>query len=90
MAASDRPLRSQTWFNGIDNSGFEHRTHLKARGGPPELFDGRLVVGVANSASDLVPCNAHLTGPRRMGRAVACSRTLVIRWCFRLSRSAIR
>jgi dihydroxy-acid dehydratase len=31
MAASDRPLRSQTWFKRIDNSGLEHRTHLKAR-----------------------------------------------------------
>ena len=62
MAASDRPLRSQTWFKRVDNSGFEHRTHLKARGGLPELFDGRPVIGVANSASDLVPCNAHLTG----------------------------
>ena len=67
MAASDRPLRSQTWFKRIDNSGFEHRTHLKARGGLPELFDGRPVIGVANSASDLVPCNAHLTGARRLG-----------------------
>jgi L-arabonate dehydrase len=62
MAASDCPLRSQTWFKRIDNSGFEHRTHLKARGGLPELFDGRAVFGIANSASDLVPCNAHLTG----------------------------
>jgi L-arabonate dehydrase len=62
MAASDCPLRSQAWFKRIDNSGFEHRTHLKARGGLPELFDGRAVIGIANSASDLVPCNAHLTG----------------------------
>ena len=82
MAASDRPLRSQTWFKRVDNSGFEHRTHLKARGSLPELSDGRPVIGVANSASDLVPCNAHLSrGVLKNGG---------IRWCFRPSRSAIR
>jgi dihydroxy-acid dehydratase len=62
MAHNGRPLRSETWFKRIDNSGFEHRTHLKARGALPEMFDGRPVIGIANSASDLVPCNAHLTG----------------------------
>ena len=55
------PLRSASWFSRLDNSGFEHRTHLKARGAAPEMFDGRPVIGIANSASDLVPCNAHLT-----------------------------
>ncbi len=62
MSAAERPLRSHTWFKRIDNSGFEHRTHLKARGSMPEMFDGRPVIGIANSASDLVPCNAHLGG----------------------------
>ena len=55
------PLRSASWFGRMDNAGFEHRTHLKARGAAPEMFDGRPVIGIANSASDLVPCNAHLT-----------------------------
>lgn len=55
-------LRSEAWFKRIDNTGFEHRTHLKARGALPDMFDGRPVIGIANSASDLVPCNAHLTG----------------------------
>ena len=62
MPTTQRPLRSETWFKRIDNTGFEHRTHLKARGGLPEMFDGRPVIGIANSASDLVPCNAHLSG----------------------------
>jgi dihydroxy-acid dehydratase len=61
MTDSDRRLRSQTWFQRLDNSGFEHRTHLKARGAHAAQFDGRPVIGIANSASDLVPCNAHLT-----------------------------
>ncbi|BAO88998.1 dihydroxy-acid dehydratase [Caballeronia cordobensis] len=55
-------LRSEAWFQRIDNTGFEHRTHLKARGALPDMFEGRPVIGIANSASDLVPCNAHLTG----------------------------
>ncbi len=58
---TERRLRSEAWFRRIDNTGFEHRTHLKARGALPEMFDGRPVIGIANSASDLVPCNAHLT-----------------------------
>jgi dihydroxy-acid dehydratase len=61
MASDEAVLRSQTWFARIDNAGFEHRTHLKARGSLPELFAGRPVIGIANSASDLVPCNAHLS-----------------------------
>jgi L-arabonate dehydrase len=62
MTGAFRPLRSEAWFKRIDNTGFEHRTHLKARGALPDMFEGRPVIGIANSASDLVPCNAHLTG----------------------------
>ncbi len=62
MAENAHPLRSEAWFKRIDNAGFEHRTHLKARGALPDMFVGRPVIGIANSASDLVPCNAHLTG----------------------------
>jgi dihydroxy-acid dehydratase len=53
-------FRSSKWFSRIDHAGFEHRTHLKARGHLGDMFDGRPVIGIANSASDLVPCNAHL------------------------------
>jgi L-arabonate dehydrase len=62
MTKNGRRLRSEAWFQRIDNTGFEHRTHLKARGALPDMFEGRPVIGIANSASDLVPCNAHLTG----------------------------
>ncbi|TPK85462.1 dihydroxy-acid dehydratase [Mesorhizobium sp. B2-4-17] len=61
MTAEKRPLRSEAWFKRIDNTGYEHRTHLKARGALPDMFEGKPVIGIANSASDLVPCNAHLT-----------------------------
>lgn len=59
--ADEKRLRSAAWFQEINNTGFEHRTHLKARGALPDMFEGRPVIGIANSASDLVPCNAHLT-----------------------------
>ncbi|MDG4889919.1 MULTISPECIES: dihydroxy-acid dehydratase [unclassified Mesorhizobium] len=62
MASEKPPLRSEAWFKRIDNTGYEHRTHLKARGALPDMFEGKPVIGIANSASDLVPCNAHLTG----------------------------
>lgn len=58
---ANKALRSSAWFQRIDNTGFEHRTHLKARGALPDMFEGKPVIGIANSASDLVPCNAHLT-----------------------------
>jgi len=60
MSETGKPLRSDSWFKPIDNAGFEHRTHLKARGHLPEMFEGRPVIGIASSGSDLVPCNAHL------------------------------
>lgn len=62
MSSEKRPRRSEAWFRLINNAGFEHRTHLKARGALPEMFEGRPVIGIANSGSDLVPCNAHLSG----------------------------
>ena len=40
---------------------FNHRANLKAGGHLGEMFDGRPVIGIANSASDLVPCNSGLT-----------------------------
>lgn len=54
-------LRSRVWFDRTDAAGFFHRTHLKSQGHLKEMFEGRPVVGIANSASQLVPCNSHLT-----------------------------
>ncbi len=53
--------RSQEWFGRTDLLGFAYRSWIKNQGWPADLFDGRPVIGIANSASDLVPCNAHLT-----------------------------
>lgn len=54
-------LRSRVWFDREDTAGFFHRTHLKSQGHLKEMFENRPVVGIANSASELMPCNSHLT-----------------------------
>ncbi len=54
-------LRSREWFGGVGTAPFNHRANLKAGGHLGEMFDGRPVIGIANSASDLVPCNSGLT-----------------------------
>ena len=54
------PLRSRNWFGRNDLDGFVHRSWLKAEGFSDVVFDGRPVVGIANSWSELTNCNAHL------------------------------
>src|SRR5919197_1208641 len=53
-------LRSRNWFGRMDLDGFAHRSWLKTEGFSDQLFDGRPVVGIANSWSELTHCNAHL------------------------------
>jgi L-arabonate dehydrase len=52
-------LRSTHWFGLADKDGFIHRSWMKNQGFPPHLFDGRPVIGICNTFSELVPCNAH-------------------------------
>src|SRR5580692_2450704 len=52
-------LRSTRWFGLPDKDGFIHRSWMKNQGFPPHLFDGRPVIGICNTFSELVPCNAH-------------------------------
>src|SRR5947208_8827106 len=54
------PLRSRNWFGRNALDGFVHRSWLKAEGFSDAVFDGRPVVGIANSWSELTNCNAHL------------------------------
>jgi len=61
------PLRSRNWFGRRDLDGFAHRSWLKAEGFSDLVFDGRPVVGIANSWSELNNCNAHL---RQVAEAV--------------------
>jgi dihydroxy-acid dehydratase len=52
-------FRSYTWFGPSDKGGFIHRSWTKNQGFPDHLFDGRPVIGICNTWSELTPCNAH-------------------------------
>ena len=55
-----KKYRSQEWFGRKDKSGFIARSWLKNQGLPNDVFDGRPVIGICNTWSELTPCNAHL------------------------------
>ncbi|WP_341367804.1 L-arabinonate dehydratase [Yoonia sp. BS5-3] len=55
-----RKLRSQEWFGGSSKDAIYHRSWMKNQGLPADLLDGRPVVGICNTWSELTPCNAHL------------------------------
>ena len=55
-----RELRSQHWFGGTSRDVIYHRGWMKNQGFPHDLFDGRPVIGILNTWSELTPCNAHL------------------------------
>lgn len=52
-------FRSSAWFGPSDRDGFIHRSWMKNQGLPDHLFDGRPVIGICNTWSELTPCNAH-------------------------------
>jgi dihydroxy-acid dehydratase len=58
--------RSAQWYGGQDRNGYIHRAWMR-RGIPGHAFDGRPHIAIANTASDLTPCNAHLN---EVGRSV--------------------
>ncbi|HEU4617320.1 MAG TPA: IlvD/Edd family dehydratase [Gammaproteobacteria bacterium] len=62
MADEKRPLRSQAWFGRAGKMGFYYRSWLKGMGLPDDQFDGRPVIGICNTWSELTPCNAHFRG----------------------------
>jgi len=53
-------LRSRNWFGPRTLDGLMHRAYLRAEGFSDLVFDGRPVIGIANSWSELTNCNAHL------------------------------
>jgi L-arabonate dehydrase len=55
-----KKLRSQSWFGGSSKDAFMHRSWMKNQGMPSDVFDGRPVIGICNTWSELTPCNAHL------------------------------
>jgi dihydroxy-acid dehydratase len=52
--------RSSQWYSGTDRNAYIHRAWMR-RGLPAHAFDGRPHIAIANTASDLTPCNAHFT-----------------------------
>ncbi|MGP4113486.1 dihydroxy-acid dehydratase, partial [Streptomyces sp. 4N509B] len=59
-AGTNSARRSGAWFGAEGRNGFIHRSWMRNQGFGPEVFDGRPVIGIANSFSELTPCNAHL------------------------------
>ncbi len=56
-----RKLRSQEWWGNSDEYyGFARRAWLRSEGFSHEVFDGRPVIGICNSWSELNNCNLHL------------------------------
>lgn len=53
-----KTFRSASWFSKLDKDGFIHRSWV-GRGLPTDVFDGRPIVGICNTWSELTPCNGH-------------------------------
>ncbi|MEO7055263.1 MAG: IlvD/Edd family dehydratase, partial [Caldimonas sp.] len=47
------------WFGRMDRDGFAYRSWVKGKGVPDDQFDGRPVIGICNTFSELTPCNSH-------------------------------
>jgi len=52
-------LRSRDWFGRKGKDGFIYRAWMQNQGIPHHEFDGRPVIGICNTWSELTPCNAH-------------------------------
>lgn len=59
MSDTPRKLRSTEWFGSADKNGFMYRSWMKNQGIPDHAFDGRPIIGICNTWSELTPCNAH-------------------------------
>ena len=62
MPDEKKTYRSAEWFGGHDKDSFIHRGWMRNQGFPSHVFDGRPVIGICNTWSELTPCNAHLRG----------------------------
>ena len=52
--------RNRAWYGKLDKDGFIHRSWMKNQGFPDHAFDGRPVIGICNTWSELTPCNSNL------------------------------
>src|SRR5271169_5623397 len=60
MSEEKKKYRSAAWFGRTDKDGFIHRSWMRNQGIPHDSFDGRPVIGICNTWSELTPCNAHM------------------------------
>lgn len=60
MSDKKKELRSRHWYGGTHKDGFIHRSWMKNQGFPDHVFDGRPIIGICNTWSELTPCNSHL------------------------------
>ena len=56
----NKQRRSQAWYGKLDKDGFIHRSWMKNQGYPDHAFDGRPIIGICNTWSELTPCNSGL------------------------------
>jgi L-arabonate dehydrase len=54
-----RPLRSAEWFGTADKNGFMYRSWMRNQGIPDHEFQGKPIIGICNTWSELTPCNHH-------------------------------
>src|ERR1700683_1128374 len=60
MYRKKRALRSRQWWTGKEYYNFARRAWLRAEGFPADTFEGKPIIGICNSWSELNNCNAHL------------------------------
>src|SRR5256714_11752219 len=65
--AAQKALRSSEWFQGSEYYNFSRRAWLRSEGFQRDVFDGKPIIGICNSWSELNNCNAHL---RQVAEAV--------------------
>ncbi len=59
MTTQNPKRRSRAWFEKQDRDGFVHRSWTQKAGHPADEFDGRPIIGICNTWSELTPCNSH-------------------------------
>ncbi|MCY1221152.1 L-arabonate dehydratase [compost metagenome] len=59
MTEKKPTLRSAQWFGTADKNGFMYRSWMKNQGIPDHEFQGKPIIGICNTWSELTPCNAH-------------------------------
>jgi dihydroxyacid dehydratase/phosphogluconate dehydratase len=80
-------LRSAEWFGTQDKNGFMYRSWMKNQGIPDHEFNGKPIIGICNTWSELTPCNAHFRKLPSMSSA-ASSKRVAGRWSSRCSPAA--